>query len=201
LDKRKSRGTATRQHIVEVATTLFAKFGFADTSIEDVLRESQVSRGALYHHFVTKEALFSAVLEQVERELCDSLQQAAKAATNPLDALRLGCNAWLDSALDPRIRQIALIDAPSVIGWTSWREIDSRNGLGLIKRALGIGVQLGRIPAPLVDMYAHMLVAALIELVLVIAGSDEKATLVEQARRSIEIMLSGIFGVEPNGAF
>jgi AcrR family transcriptional regulator len=201
LDKRTIRGTATRRQIVEAATRLFAAGGFAETSVEDVLREVEVSRGALYHHFANKEALFRAVLEEMEIRLRETLERAAAGAGNPLDALRLGCSAWLQAALAPEFRQIALIDAPSVIGWTAWREVDARHGLGLIQQALGIGAQMGRVPAPLVETYAHMLLAALVEFALVIAQADDRAGALERSRSAIEVLLGGMFGVEPGGSF
>jgi hypothetical protein len=56
-------------------------------------------------------------------------------------------------------------------------------------------------PAPLVDMYAHMLLAALVEFALVIAQSGNRLEALERARTALEIMLSGIFGVKPGGSF
>jgi AcrR family transcriptional regulator len=201
LDKRSERGIATKQRLIETATRLFTDHGFAATSIDLVLRSCDVSRGALYHHFPNKEALFLAVLEQTEAEISDGLKSAAMAATNPLDALRFGCRAWLELALDPKVSRIALIDAPSVIGWQAWREIEGRNGLGLLKIALASGAKMGRLPEGMVEVYAHMLLATLIEMALIIARSHDAAASRTTAQIAIEQLISRLFGVEANGAW
>src|ERR1700759_2647290 len=58
--KRAAQGRATRGQLIEVATRLFTEHGYEGTSIEAVLSAAGVSRGALYHHFAGKEALFEA---------------------------------------------------------------------------------------------------------------------------------------------
>ncbi|MGA8372147.1 MAG: helix-turn-helix domain-containing protein, partial [Acidimicrobiales bacterium] len=78
-----ARGAATRDHLIEVATKLFAERGYEDTSIETVLEEASVSRGSLYHHFKNKEALFEAVLEAIENDVGLRVMEAAAAATDP----------------------------------------------------------------------------------------------------------------------
>ena len=65
MNKNVERGRATRAHVVEVATRLFAEHGYDGTSVETVQASAGVSRGSLYHHFPGKEALFWAVLEEV----------------------------------------------------------------------------------------------------------------------------------------
>src|SRR5215475_10792024 len=64
-----ARGEATRAQLIAIAMRMFAEHGYEDTSIEAVLREAGVSRGSLYHHFPSKEALFEAVAEEVETSI------------------------------------------------------------------------------------------------------------------------------------
>lgn len=201
MDRRSDRGQATRQHVLETATRLFTDPGYENTSIEMVLRECGMSRGALYHHFSGKEALFTAVLEAVEARVTSTVREAGQNAANPLDALRAGCDAWLLLARDPTVRRIVLIDAPSVIGWQAWREMDDQNGLGLLKAGLGMAAAAGRVPAGLVDMYAHILLATLTEVAMLIARSDDAAATIEAGRGAVEQIISRLFGVEPNGAW
>src|SRR6185369_10282804 len=127
MSRRIEQGQATKQQLVEVATGLFAEHGYGGTSIEAVLAASGVSRGALYHHFSSKEVLFEAVLEAVETSITARIVDAARHADTPVAALRSGCRAWLRVADDPVAHQIALLDAPSVVGWQRWREIDGRH--------------------------------------------------------------------------
>ena len=172
-NKKVERGVATRQQLVEAATRLFADRGFDATSIETVLAETGVSRGALYHHFTSKEALFEAVLESMEAQIAEKLLAEAAAHPDPVESFIAGCEAWLRLARDPVVRRISLIDAPAVVGWKRWREIDEANSFGLLKAGLGAIAAAGRLPQDLVDPFAHMLLAALIEIALVAARADE----------------------------
>ncbi|MGH9764064.1 MAG: TetR/AcrR family transcriptional regulator, partial [Blastocatellia bacterium] len=160
MSKKVQQGRSTRQQIVAAAKSLFAVHGYEGTSIEAVLQEAEVSRGALYHHFDSKEALFMAVLQSVEAEIGQALVNASQGMTDPVEALRAGGNAWLELANDQAIRQIALIDAPSVVGWEKWRAADEGYGLGLLKAGLSAASAAGRMRPELVEVFAHILLAA-----------------------------------------
>src|SRR5438477_215898 len=89
-NKNVARGEATRSQLIAIATRMFAERGYEDTSIEAVLREAGVSRGSLYHHFASKEALFEAVAEEVETSVGTQTLAAAAGADGPVAALRAG---------------------------------------------------------------------------------------------------------------
>ena len=95
-----------------------------------------MTRGALHHHFGTKQDLFAAVFEAVEGELAARIATAAMAGVDPHDQLRRGCHEFLDAALDTAVQRIVLLDAPAVLGWAAWREVDARYGLGLVTEGL-----------------------------------------------------------------
>ncbi len=201
MDKRSDRGQATRAHILQVATELFAAQGYEATSIEVVLKASGVSRGALYHHFANKEALFTAVLESVEAHVAKQVSAAAAGASNPLDALRAGCAAWLELARDRTVRQVVLVDAPSVIGWQAWRDLDNQFALGLLKAALSGMAAAGRFRPDMVDTYAHLLLAAMIEASLLVARANDADDAIAKGREALEELLSGVAAAEANGAY
>src|SRR5437899_877352 len=111
MDRRIDRGRATRQHLIAVATELFAARGYEGTSIEAVLEQAGVSRGSLYHHFASKQSLFEAVVDAVEARVGGEIVAAAAAAggTDPVAALRAGFLAWRRLAADTAVRRILLI--------------------------------------------------------------------------------------------
>ena len=93
-----------------MATELFATHGYEATAIPAVLHAAGVSRGALYHHFESKEALFEAVLKSVEARVMAKVTRSAGGASDPLDGLRRGCAAYLAMCRDPVVRRISLIE-------------------------------------------------------------------------------------------
>lgn len=167
------KGQATRRQLLDTAERLFAAHGYEATSIDTVLDAAGVSRGALYHHFPGKEALFEAVLESVEEALAADVVAAAEAAPEPRLALQAGCLAWLQRLRDPVIRRIVLVDAPAVVGWQRWREIDECHWFGLLKSALAEALPPSRLDATSLDVLAHMLLAALNELAFVIGRAED----------------------------
>jgi len=193
VNKRLEQGRATRAALIDVATELFATNGYDATAIPAVLDAAGVSRGALYHHFESKEALFEAVLKAVEAQAMVKVTRAAAAATDPLDGLRRGCAAYLAMCRDPIVRQISLIDAPSVVGWQRWREIDEQHAFGLVKSAIAAIAADGRVQAELVDVMAHMVLAALLEVALLVAGADEGRLAIRRGQDAIDELLTALF--------
>lgn len=189
MSARSAKGQATRERIVHVATELFAEAGYEGTSIETVLARSGVSRGALYHHFDDKEALFVAVLEAIEARIAQATVDASRGIADPVAALQAGCDAWVDVSRDPAVRQIVLIDAPSVVGWQKWRDIDARFGFGLLKGSLKAAAAAGRISQDRVEMLAHVLLAASMEVALVIARSEQPATAAASGKAELRDMI------------
>jgi AcrR family transcriptional regulator len=188
------RGQATRAHIIDVAMRLFAAHGYDRASIETVLAESGVSRGSLYHHFASKDALFLAVLETVGARLAEQTAIALQDARDPVDVLRIGGVQWLRQASDPVVRQIMLIDAPAVLGWRRWREMDEQSTLGLIRIAIAYAADTGAVDAQHVDVFAHIVLAAANEIAMMIALASDPAAAAREAESALIEFLDRLLG-------
>lgn len=180
------RTARTRARLIGAARELFAERGYAGVGTDEVVKRARVTRGALYHHFREKEDLFRAVHELVEEDLSDSIQRAlaAQSGAGPMELLHAGVAAFLDHCTDPAFARIALVEAPAVIGWTDWRAVDERHGLGLIMAGLQAAMAAGAIPERPVKPLAHLLLAAIGEagmMVAVAADSGEERARVEPA--------------------
>jgi AcrR family transcriptional regulator len=193
MNKNVERGRATRAHLIEVATRLFAERGYDGTSIEAVLAESGVSRGSLYHHFPGKEALFWAVLEDVGDLAGQQGEEAMRDAPDPVAALRAGGLVWIRQASDPVVRQIMLIDAPAVLGWQRWRELDEPV-LEVIRGALGYAAEAGRIEHRHVDTFAHIALAAANEVAMMVARADDPAAALTASESAFAEFLDRLLG-------
>jgi AcrR family transcriptional regulator len=187
--KRAAQGRATRDQLIEVATRLFAEHGYEGTSIEAVLSAAGVSRGALYHHFAGKEALFEAVVSAVSEQVTVELTEAVRGCADPLDAMRTAAIAWIDLAADPVIQRVVLVDAPSVLGWDRWRAMDDGRTLGAMRAMLQAISDSGRLPAELVGPFSHMILAALDEIVMVIARAPDSTAAVAEGRMAVQALL------------
>ncbi len=189
-----AQGEETRALLVDVATELFAVHGHAAVTTEQVCSRAAVTRGALYHHFAGKDDLFRAVCEQVAAAVTDQVIQAARREPDAWARLQSGCLAFLDACTDQGVRQILLTDAPSVLGWASFREMDARHGLGLLRAGIQAAMDQGSIEPGPVDVLAHMLVAALDEAAMLIGRAASPAAARHQATLAINRILAGIAG-------
>jgi AcrR family transcriptional regulator len=188
-----ARGEATRGQLLVIATRMFAERGYEDTSIEAVLREAGVSRGSLYHHFASKEALFEAVAEEVETSVGAQTVAAASGSQGPVEALRAGFAAWIRLAGDPVVQRILLIDGPSVLGWERWRAMEEHHALGLIRAVLQIIADQGKLRQESVGTLAHMLLASVNEVALLVARSDDQEAAMQAGVDAIDELLGRLF--------
>jgi AcrR family transcriptional regulator len=189
ITKRAAQGRATREQLIEVATRLFAERGYEDTSIEAVLAAAGVSRGALYHHFAGKDALFSGVVESAENRIMAELATATGDAQDAVAALEAAALAWIDLAGDPVIQRVILIDAPSVLGWERWRAMDEQHALGAARAMVQAISDSGRLAPDLVGAFAHMILAALDEIALVIARAEDPEAAMANGRMAVRELL------------
>jgi AcrR family transcriptional regulator len=167
---------------MQAARELFTEKGYAGVGTEEIVARAGVTRGALYHHFEDKRDLFRAVHEELEEGLIASIGEQISGIEDPWQLIVTGVRAFLDACVDPALMRIALNDAPVVLGWAEWREIDARYGLGLVmfglQNAMDRGVFVRRDVRPL----AHLMIGAMTEAAMVIANADDHAA----ARREVE---------------
>jgi AcrR family transcriptional regulator len=189
------RSEATRASLIETARELFAERGYAAVGTEEIVRAAGVTRGALYHHFEDKRALFEAVYEDVERRLTEQLAAvAAASAADPLSALRAGAEAFLDACEDPAVQRIALVDAPSVLGWERWREIGMRYGLGLVRGTIEAAIEAGEVEPQPAEPLAHLLLGAIDEGALLVARANDDGETRRQVAASLDRVLGALAG-------
>ncbi len=188
------RSEATRDALIAAARALFADRGYAAVGTEEIVRAAGVTRGALYHHFDDKRALFEAVYERIEVELAQRIAAGAlsSGAAAPLEAMRAGAEMFLQAATEPEAQRIVLIDGPSVLGWDRWREIAAEHGLGLIEATLQAAIEAGAIADQPVRPLAHVLMGALDEAAMLVARADDPELMRAEVGRTLDSLLVGL---------
>jgi AcrR family transcriptional regulator len=178
------RSAATKDALVRAARPLFAKEGFGAVSTEAIVRAAGVSRGAMYHQFKDKTALFEAVFEAVEQDVTARLDATVAQAGNPdpIALMELGAHAWLDACAEPEVQRIVLLDAPAVLGWERWRELGMKYGIGLVEAMLAHAISVGRIEDQPVKPLAHVLIGSLDEAAMYVVRAEDPALAREQMR-------------------
>jgi AcrR family transcriptional regulator len=189
---RAQRGETTRLALVDAARELFVTKGYFATGTEEIVARAKVgTRGALYHHFADKQALFRAVFEAVEQDLLTRVAPSI-ASTDAWDLLIAGLQEFLTAALEPEVQRIILVDGPAVLGWNEWRELEAQYGIAIIETALQVAMDEGTIrPQPPREL-AHLILAAVDEAALLVAHSADPESARRSASEALGQLLEGL---------
>ncbi len=183
------RREATRAALLEAARKLFAEKGYAATGTPDIVAAAGVTRGALYHHFADKLALFEAVVEEEHRAVSQAITDIADGAGAPpdmIDALVAGGDGFLAAMQDEGRRRIMLIDAPAVLGREALDRINQRYGQRTLIEGVQCAVDAGVIGDVAVEPTAQLLGALFDRAALAPAGElDDYRAAMEQVIRGL----------------
>jgi AcrR family transcriptional regulator len=198
--RKEENAERTRAALVAAARSLFAKHGYAGAGTEDIVRSARVTRGALYHHFRDKKALFDAIVENEEARLSKTIASAAKAQPDAWRGLEAGCLAFLDACRDPAIRQIVVVDGPNVLGAERERSLADRFYLRGISNSLNQAVLDGVIEPLPVNATAQALFGALVAAAQYVGAQTDEPSRHEEARVAVRRLLEGLKREEPSAA-
>ncbi len=187
--RQEDRRAATRRALVAAARTLFAQKGYAATSTPEIVKAAGVTRGALYHHFADKQALFAAVVEEEHAVLALTIHQAAEGGEDepgPVKALIRGGDGFLAAMQDEGRRRMLIVDAPAVLGRAAVDEIDGRHGLRTLVEGVDAAIEAGAIKELPSLPLAHLLSAMFDRAALVPA--DE----INEYRKVMKTLIRGL---------
>ncbi|MGV9532682.1 TetR/AcrR family transcriptional regulator [Streptosporangium sandarakinum] len=169
----------TRRALLRESRRLFAAEGYGAVGLSQIVNAVGVTKGALYHHFDDKTALFRAVLAQVQEEVGRRVATTADAEPDPWDQFVAGCHAFLTASADPAVQRIMLIDGPAVLGWNEWRAFDEATSARHLTDALTRLIDAGIIARQPIAPLAHLLSGAMNEAALWLATSADPGALAD----------------------
>jgi AcrR family transcriptional regulator len=189
------RSAATRDALIAAARKLWGLRGYAEVGTPEIASAAGVTRGAMYHQFADKAALFREVVEVVEQDVMGRMAVvvAESGAATPTAAIRASVDAWLEVSADPEVRQLILLDAPSVLGWAGFRDVAQRYSLGMTEQMLTEAIRAGQLVEQPVRPLAHVLIGALDEAAMVIATADDPDRTRRETREVLHRLIDGMF--------
>ncbi len=186
------RTEATTGQLLAAAQELFGRDGYTATSIDAVAATAGMTKGAAYHHFAGKPALFRAVFAVEQERVAAELERAVAEEPDPGSAMRRGCRTWLRRCLDPAFRQIVLLDGPGVLGWAQVREIQSGHTLRVLTDGLRAAAALAGEPDVDLTARAHLAFGALCEAGLLLAKADDPEAALPVVLAEAERLLAAV---------
>ena len=190
--KQAERSETTRKAVVTAARELFGGQGFHATTMEGIAEAIGKAKGAVYHHFKTKEAIFEAVFEDVSMDLARLVRASVRDERDALRAMAVGTGAYFEACAQPGFAQIILRDGPAVLGWERWREIDDRYFGNSFPDALKRAMKSGLIRQQPVQPLARLLIGAVTEAAAACAASDDPGGVGREHARAMESVLEGL---------
>ncbi|TNC22408.1 TetR/AcrR family transcriptional regulator [Amycolatopsis alkalitolerans] len=181
---------STRSALVDSAVALFTKRGYAGTSLDEIAKRARVTKGALYHHFSGKQALFEAAFSQVESGVFGRLEEIMSGPETAWERALRGLRAFISACLDPAYQRIAIHEAPVVMGWERWREAEDRASFGLIRSSLEDLIEAGEVESVPVEITARLLFGALSAAATEIASSPDPEKVGGQVEEVITQLLT-----------
>jgi len=173
MAKQAERRAATTEAILKAGRRLFGERGFAATTIDDIADAAHVAKGAVYHHFATKEAVFEAVFDSISRDLVADIERTTRSEPDVLAAMVAGTQHYFAACAKGQTCQIILRDGPAVLGWERWREIDAEHFGGKFPRALAAAMDSGLIARQPIEPLSRLLLGAVTEAAVACAGRPD----------------------------
>ena len=187
---RERQAEETRHLLISVARQLFTERGYAGTSIEDIIQQAGVARGALYHHFSGKDALFRAVYDAVQAEAVAGVMSAALAVEEPWAAVRAGLSAFLDACLEPAFRRVVVLDSVAVLQHEAWEGGIEHVELPMLRTVLTPLVASAVLPGVAVEPLVYVALGGLYGAALFIARSRQPRV----ARVEVDVVIDTLVG-------
>ena len=199
--RRQQYSAATKQSLVEVAEALFTEHGYAHTSLDAIVAGAEVTKGALYHHFSGKQAVFEAVFELVESRAAADIREAAQGSDDPWEKAQAGLREFLEVVQQPAYQRVVIQDGPSVLGHERYREQEERSSYAtvveIVHAVLGAGTWAA--DDPMLDTFARIFFGALSAAGGAVAASTDPAESAARVEAAIGHILAGLQVLQAQG--
>ena len=199
--RRQHYSVSTKRALVDVAEELFTEHGYAATSLDAIVSGADVTKGALYHHFSGKQAVFEAVFQRIEERASERIQQASAGTTDPWEKAQAGLRAFLDVVQEASYRRVVIQDGPSVLGYERFREQEERstfaNVVEIVRSVLTAGTW--ELDEEMLDTFTQIFFGALSAAGGSVAQSGDPAAAATRVEVAIGFILAGLQSLVEQG--
>ena len=182
----------TRQSLCRHANAVFAEKGYSEASIDEIVRRAGVTKGALYHHFPDKLQLYRAVVQDMAQGLVSTIEAAAESQPDPWHRLEAMCKAYLDACQSSDVQRVLVVDAPVVLGWKTWCDINNSTSIGALAYCLRDAMAAGQIDEQSSENLAQLIGGALNVAARVIVEATNLSEARTTVGHSMERLLGGL---------
>jgi AcrR family transcriptional regulator len=192
--RRQQYSAATRAALIEQGEQLFTEYGYSATSLDAIVAGAEVTKGALYHHFSGKQALFEAVFERVEAAAAQAVTNAVEGHDDPWEKALAGLRAFLDVVQQPTYRRIVILEGPAVLGWTRFREQAERSTFTTVLEIVSSVLQANgpELDEEMVDTFSRIFFGAMSSAGEWVSTSQDPNAAAARVEAAIGFILNGM---------
>lgn len=201
VTRRQQYSATTKRALVDVATKLFTEQGYAATSLDAIVSGARVTKGALYHHFSGKQAVFEAVFERIESEASKRIRKALKKSNDPWDKALIGLRAFLDIVQDPSYQRVVIQEGPAVLGYERFREQEERSSFGLIQDMVKLVLEGStyELSEEMLETFSRIFFGALSSAGESVSTANDPKIAVAQIETAMAFILAGLRSLTESG--
>ena len=159
--RRQQYSASTKRALVDVATDLFTEQGYAGTSLDAIVAGARVTKGALYHHFSGKQALFEAVFENVEADASKRIGKVVRTTKDPWEKATLGLRTFLEVVQEPAYRRVVIQEGPVVLGYERYREQEERSTFAIVQEIVASVLAAYDLEPSMVETFSRVFFGAM----------------------------------------
>ena len=190
--RRQEYSASTKRALVDVATELFTEQGYAGTSLDEIVAGARVTKGALYHHFSGKQALFEAVFVRVEDDASDSIRRAVRGTKDPWDKAMAGLRAFLDVLQQPEYRRLVIQEGPAVLGYEKYREQEERSTYGIVQDIVSSVLATYELEKSMVETFSRVFFGAMSAAGSAVSSAEDTKRASAEVEAAIAFILAGL---------
>lgn len=190
--RRQEYSASTKRALVEVATTLFTERGYAGTSLDEIVGGARVTKGALYHHFSGKQALFEAVFENVEDDAARAIRKAIKGHRDPWEKAIAGLRAFLEVCQTAEYRRVVIQEGPAVLGYERFREQEERSTFGIVQDIVAAVLTSYDLEQSMVETFSRVFFGAMSAAGSAVTSAEDPVRASAEVETAITFILAGL---------
>ena len=192
--RRQQYSASTRRALIDMGEELFTEHGYAATSLDTIVAGAQVTKGALYHHFSGKQALFEAVFERVEGEAARTIHESLKGHDDPWEKALAGLGAFLDVVQQPAYRRIVILEGPAVLGYARFREQEERSTFANVLEIVSSVLQAGpwELDDDMLQTFTRIFFGAMSSAGESVSTSEDPLAAAARVEAAIRFILAGL---------
>ena len=192
--RRQQYSAATRAALIDQGEQLFTEYGYSATSLDAIVAGAEVTKGALYHHFSGKQALFEAVFERVEAAAAKAVADAVEGHDDPWEKALAGLRAFLSVVQQPTYRRIVILEGPAVLGWTRFREHAERSTFTTVLEIVSSVLQANgpELDEEMVDTFSRIFFGAMSSAGEWVSTSQDPNAAAARVEAAIGFILNGM---------